>query len=88
MYRICEVDDEDDDVAATLSNLHLLTFFKSAPRPAFDWRTWWLAFHEGAAVAFVGVVPRTYAEKAGCFCRVDLLQEHRGRALQLPDAGC
>jgi hypothetical protein len=83
MYRIREADGEDDDVAATLFDLHRLTFFKSPPRPAFDWGHWWLAFHEGAPVAFAGLVSSTYAEKAGYFCRGGVLQEHWGRALQL-----
>ena len=83
MYRIREVDGEDDDVAATLSDLHRLTFFKSAPMPAFDWGHWWHAFREGAPVAFAGLVRSAYAEDAGYFCRVGVLEEHWGRALQL-----
>jgi hypothetical protein len=34
MYTIREADGEDEDVAATLSDIHQLTFFKSAPMPA------------------------------------------------------
>jgi GNAT superfamily N-acetyltransferase len=83
MYRIREVDGEDDDVATTLSDLHRLTFFKSAPLPAFDWGHWWLAFDGKAPIAFAGLVPSTYAENAGYFCRVGVLQAHWGRALQL-----
>jgi len=83
MYRIREVDGEDDDVAATLSDLHQLTFFKSAPMPVFDWGHWWVAFWHATPVAFAGVVPSTYAENAGYFCRVGVLQEHWGRSLQL-----
>ena len=83
MYRIREVDGEDDDVAATLSDLHRLTFFKSAPMPSFEWGHWWLAFREMVPVAFAGLVPSSYAENAGYFCRVGVLQEHWGRALQL-----
>lgn len=65
MYRIREVDGEDDDIAATLSDLHRLTFFKSAPVPAFDWGHWWLAHRDGAPVAFAGLVQSAYAENAG-----------------------
>ena len=83
MYRIREVDAGDDEVAATLSEIHRLTFFKSAPMPVYEWGHWWLAFYETAAVAFAGLVPSSYAENAGYFCRVGVLQEHWGRALQL-----
>jgi GNAT superfamily N-acetyltransferase len=51
--------------------------------PAFDWGHWWLAFHEGAPIAVAGLVQSAYAENAGYFCRVGILQEHWGRALQL-----
>lgn len=83
MYRIREVDGEDDGVVATLSDLHQLTFFKSAPMPAFERGHWWLALHETAPVAFAGLVPSTHAENAGYFCRVGVLHEHWGRSLQL-----
>jgi GNAT superfamily N-acetyltransferase len=72
-----------ETLAATLSDLHRLTFLKSAPMPAFDWGHWWLAFHEGAPIAFAGQVQSAYAENAGYFCRVGVLQEQWGRALQL-----
>lgn len=34
MYTIREVDGEDEDVAAKLSDIHQLTFFKTASIPA------------------------------------------------------
>jgi GNAT superfamily N-acetyltransferase len=83
MYRIREVHGEDEDVTAVLADLHQLTFFKSAPMPEFEWGHWWLTFHAGTPVAFAGMVPSTYAENAGYFCRVGVLQAHWGRALQL-----
>jgi len=83
MYRIRAVDGEDDEVATTLSDLHRLTFFESAPMPEFDLGHWWLAFHGGVAIAFAGLVPSTHLAHAGYFCRVGVLREHWGRALQL-----
>lgn len=83
MYRIREVDGHDDEVVDALTDLHRLTFFGSAPIPEFDHGHWWLAFHETIPIAFAGVVPSTRAHNAGYFCRVGVLKEHRGRALQL-----
>jgi hypothetical protein len=83
MYRIREVDGEDDDVAATLAELHRLTFFDGAPLPEFDRGHWWLAFHKTGPVAFAGVVASTYVSNAGYFCRVGVLRKHCGNRLQL-----
>jgi GNAT superfamily N-acetyltransferase len=83
MYRIREVDGHDDEIADTLADLHRLTFFESAPTPEFDWGYWWLAYHEHVPVAFGGLVPSTHASNAGYFCRVGVMDRHRGRALQL-----
>jgi hypothetical protein len=54
-----------ETLAATLSDLHRLTFLKSAPMPAFDWGHWWLAFHEGAPIAFAGQVQSAYGRERG-----------------------
>lgn len=51
--------------------------------PDFEWGHWWLAAHDDMPVAFAGLVPSTYAENAGYFCRVGVLQGHWGRTLQL-----
>jgi GNAT superfamily N-acetyltransferase len=83
MYRIREVDGQDDDVADTLMDLHRLTFFESAPIPEFDGGHWWLAFRERAPIGFAGLISSTHAANAGYFCRVGVLREHRGRALRL-----
>lgn len=77
------MDGQDDDVADTLLDLHRVTFFASAPVPEFDYGHWWLAFQGRIPVAFAGLVPSTHAENAGYFCRVGVLQQHWGRALQL-----
>ena len=58
-YRVREVDGQEDDVADALAELHRLTFFESAPIPAFDCGHWWLAFHKAEPVAFAGVIPST-----------------------------
>jgi hypothetical protein len=64
MYRIQEVDGQDDDIADTLAELHRMTFFDSAPMPEFDHGHWWLALHETGPVAFAGVVPSTHVGNA------------------------
>ena len=83
MYRIREVDGDDDDIADTLAELHRLTFFDGAPIPEFDRGRWWLAFHETAPVAFAGMVPATRTPKTGYFCRVGVLRKYCGNGLQL-----
>jgi hypothetical protein len=83
MYRIREVDGEDEEVVDMLADLHRLTFFDSAPIPKFDQGRWWLAWHKLVPVGFAGVVPSTRAENAGYFSRVGVLGSHRGNSLQL-----
>jgi hypothetical protein len=65
MYRIREIDGQDDEVAGTLADLHRLTFFDGASVPDFDRGHWWLAFHETAPIGFAGVIPATRAFNAG-----------------------
>jgi GNAT superfamily N-acetyltransferase len=83
MYRIREVDAQDDDVAETLEELHALTFLACAPVPKFDQGHWWLARREREPVAFAGVIPSTCVSNAGYFCRVGVLRKHWGKGLQL-----
>jgi GNAT superfamily N-acetyltransferase len=83
MYRIREVDGQDEEVVETLAELHRLTFFDSARIPEFDYGHWWLAFEEALPIAFAGVVPSTHACNAGYFARVGVLRKHCGRGLQL-----
>jgi hypothetical protein len=83
MYRIREVDGEDEDVADTLADLHRQTFLDGARIPDFDLGRWWLALRGRAPVGFAGVIPSTHAENAGYFSRVGVLSGHRGNALQL-----
>jgi len=82
IYSIREVDGEDEEILDTLSDLHRLTFFESAPLPPFDWGHWWLAFHGPVPVGFAGLVPSTYAANAGYFCRVGVTRGHCGNSLQ------
>ncbi len=83
LYRIREVDGQDDDIADTLADLHRLTFFGGAAVPAFDGGYWWLAYRGAMPVAFAGVVPSTHVRNAGYVCRVGVLKQHCGRRLQL-----
>src|SRR5664279_1698858 len=82
MYRIREVDGQDDEIADTLADLHRLTFFDGAPVPGFDKGHWWLAFHKTVPVAFAGIISSSHAFNAGYFCRVGVLRRHCGNALQ------
>jgi GNAT superfamily N-acetyltransferase len=83
MYRIREVDGQDEDVAETLAELHRLTFLDSARVPEFDCGHWWLAFREKRPVAFAGLVPSTHVCNAGYFSRVGVMPRHCGCGLQL-----
>ena len=83
MYRIREVDAQDDDIADTLAELHRLTFFDGAPVPEFDHGHWWLAYQEMEPIAFAGVILSAYVPNAGYFCRVGVLRKHWGEGLQL-----
>jgi len=83
MYRIREVDGQDDDISDTLVELHRLTFFDGAPVPEFDHGHWWLVFRATEPVAFAGVIPSTHVGNAGYFCRVGVLRKHWGNKLQL-----
>ena len=83
MYRIREVDGQDDDIADMLAELHRLTFFETAPVPEFEHGHWWLVLHDKEPVAFAGIVPSTHVYNAGYFCRVGVLRRHCGHRLQL-----
>jgi hypothetical protein len=83
MYRIREVDGQDDEISDTLVELHRLTFFDGAPVPEFDRRHWWLALHQTGPVACAGIIPSTHVCNAGYFCRVGVLRKHCGHRLQL-----
>src|SRR5262245_45903951 len=83
MYRIREVDGNDEDVAETLAELHRVTFFDSAPLPNFGYGHWWLAHFSELPIGFAGLVSSTHARNAGYFCRVGVVRRHQGRGLQL-----
>jgi hypothetical protein len=83
MYKIREIDAQDEDIADALADLHRLTFFDNAAMPSFDSGHWWLAFCGNSPVAFAGLVPSTHVENAGYFCRVGVIDKHWGRSLQL-----
>lgn len=80
-YRIREVDGSDEE--DILRELHLLTFFDTAPMPDFSEGYWWLGYSGESPIAFAGVIPSTRATNAGYFLRVGVLKKHCGRNLQL-----
>jgi hypothetical protein len=67
MYRIREVDGNDDDISDMLGELHQLIFLDAAPVPKFDRGHWWLAFCGSEPVAFAGIIPSTLIFNAGLF---------------------
>lgn len=83
MYRISEVDANDEYTAETLADLHGLTFFDTAPMPDFGCGHWWLASNNATPVAFAGVIQSAHIRGAGYFCRVGVVDRHQGRNLQL-----
>ncbi|MBI5261314.1 MAG: GNAT family N-acetyltransferase [Bradyrhizobium sp.] len=83
MYRIRAVDGGDEEIAETLSDLHRLTFFDSAPIPDFESGCWWFACCASQPIGFAGLVPSTHVPNSGYFCRVGILRPHWGRGLQL-----
>jgi GNAT superfamily N-acetyltransferase len=83
MYRIREVDGQDEEVADALAELHRLIFHDTARIPDFDSGHWWLACHDKTPIAFAGVTPSTRVSNGGYFNRVGVIRKHRGRGLQL-----
>ncbi len=82
MYKIRQIDAQEDEALETLEELHRLTFFNSAPMPEFDLGDWWLAWHEAVPIGFAGLIQSTRADNAGYFSRVGVLKRHCGRGLQ------
>jgi hypothetical protein len=78
MYRIREVDGQDDEIAETLADLHRLTFFDGASIPAFDWGYWWMAYQETVPVAFAGVIPSNVRHQ----CRISFPCRRAEKALR------
>jgi hypothetical protein len=66
MYRIREVNAQEEDVSEVLDDLHRLTFFGSAPLPDFDLGHWWLAFQGAEPVAFAGLVQSKFRVSLSC----------------------
>lgn len=83
MYRIRAVDNQDEDVAEILTEIHRLTFFDTAAIPDFEQGHWWLAYRDDVPVGFAGLIPSTRADNAGYLSRVGVLRSHCGNNLQL-----
>jgi GNAT superfamily N-acetyltransferase len=81
VYRIREVDGEDDDIADTLDELHDLCFLKDAPRVKYDYGHWWLAYCGKDPVGFAGITPSSLGPGIGYLKRIGVLPEHRGQGL-------
>lgn len=83
MYRIREVDPQDDEIADVLSELHQLAFCDGTRVPDFEQGYWWIALHGVDPIAFAGVVPSSHIANAGYLCRVGVVAPHCGYGLQL-----
>jgi len=86
VYRIKEVDTDDDEIAELIHELHDETFGDSAPRAELERGHWWLAYSvdgEREVAGFCGLTP-TYAhpEDVGYLKRAGVLLPHRGQGLQ------
>lgn len=82
MYRIREVDGEDEDIAETLDALHDLCFMDAALRVKYDYGYWWIAYHDREPVGFAGITPSTIGPGVGYLKRAGVLPAHRGHGLQ------
>ena len=82
MYRIREVDGNDDSIAVDIGDIHTLTFATSAPKPDVTEGFWWLVFAGQEPIAFAGLIPSTLYARCGYYIRVGVLPAHRGRGLQ------
>lgn len=81
MYRIREVDGDDEEVADTIKYLHTLTFGDTAPMVNPEDGMWWLVDYQREPVGFAGLDVSTH-EATGYLCRSGVLHEHRGQGLQ------
>lgn len=81
-YRIRLVDAEDEDIAETLTVLHQLSFFDTAPIPAFDQGYWWIGYLGEEPVSFASLSESDRYPLTGYFKRVGVLLAHRGKGLQ------
>jgi len=83
-YTTREVDGSEEDIAEELQVLNFLTFGAGSSSIDPSQGYWWLAYRDqsSAPVAFAGLIPSTYVKNAGYFCRVGVLEPHRGNNLQ------
>jgi hypothetical protein len=83
LYRIREVDGNDDDILEALAELHQQTFLDAASIPDFNQGNWWMALYGSEPVAFAGIVPSSHVLNAGYVCRVGVRGKHFGHGLQV-----
>jgi GNAT superfamily N-acetyltransferase len=83
LYRIRQVDGDDDEVATELRTLHDATFGDTAPQiiPEEGW--WWLLFADKEPAGFAGVERSAAYEDCVYLSRSGVMPEHRGQNLQV-----
>lgn len=67
---------------AKLEWLHLHCF-PADPIPDWSVGTWWITWEDGQPIAFIGVEPVASWKEAIYISRVGVVQEHRGKHLQV-----
>lgn len=78
--RILKVDTADPKVASDILKMHEACF------PDLDFQQlhgdWWIAYRNGAPVAFAGLWPSVRSPGSGYLCRAGVMPEARGEGLQ------
>lgn len=83
MYKIKLIDNLESDMQEVLTELHLLTFFDTAPVYDFSTGWWWLVYTKDTKeeIGFCGL-GRGRTAHTGYLCRSGVLPKHRGHGLQ------
>lgn len=84
IYRIKEVDGDDEHIEDECRAMHLLTFgeFDAPFWPTSDGGDWWFVYHAGESIGFAGMVASESAPGYGYLCRAAVVPEHQGHGLQ------
>ena len=84
MFKIREVDPDDDHYSEEILTLHDLTFFDPLVRPDLPRGHWWLVYSDEHKhpIAFCGLTEATATPLTGYLKRAGVLKAYRGHGLQ------
>lgn len=85
VYRVREVDGDDEEIADILHDLHVETFGHDEYIPEFDNGHWWLAWAVDGRreiAGFCGLTKSQGDRLSGYLKRAGVLRPHRGQGLQ------